>query len=203
MPIFSLVHLEFVPICVLEMCLWVGIHVDMGFLWEWNTENLLFSPSCSLFFLLCFVLPSLLHFFSLHKSLHSLVEMRRVLDKVIERVSPLVELWADLVNCRCLIFSPLLGRYTLPTLPTVGAISGTQCWERKVLLRPPGWYMWLNPVSLFIDFKILMGRLGGLLILKLPRIHLIPCLWNWPPTTLDWPAPLSLVSSCPLCMGAS
>lgn len=82
--------------------------------------------------------------------------------------------------------------YVLPIVPILDATSGTQPWERNVLLRPSGLYLWLNPVKAFIQtLKILAGRCRDLLVLqplKTSLIHKFPCLLKLPPTNLEWSA---------------
>ena len=56
--------------------------------------------------------------------------------------------------------------------------------------------------GLCINFKILEGRCGDLLLLRPPKTSLackFPCLLNLPPTNLEC-LPLSLVSPCPACL---
>lgn len=49
--------------------------------------------------------------------------------------------------------------------PEWGLFSKIQPWEWKVLLRPPGLIMWLNPVkSSMHTFKNLKGKYGNLLV---------------------------------------
>ena len=47
-------------------------------------------------------------------------------------------------------------------LPHLEPFSNMQPWESKILLRPSGWYIWLNSVKP-------VGRYGDPLFLKLPK----------------------------------
>ena len=53
----------------------------------------------------------------------------------------------DRGNWRLLTPSPVLGRYTRPTVPTVAAVPRMHPWESKVLLRPSGLNMRLNSIK--------------------------------------------------------
>ena len=86
---------------------------------------------------------------------------------------------------------PVLGMYTLPTVPTVGAVPRTRTWENKVLLRPSGQHTWLNPVKASLwTFKILAGGCGA----KTSFICKFPYWLNLSPTNLEW-LPLSFFKS--------
>ena len=82
-------------------------------------------------------------------------------------------------NRRLLTPSPGLGMYILPTIPTVGAVLNNTGFGSNVLLRPSGWYTWLN------------WRLGDLFNLCLPKIILVCkflCLLTRPPSNREWSA---------------
>ena len=86
----------------------------------------------------------------------------------------------------------ILEIYVLLTIPIVGATSRMQPWESKVLLRPSGLNIWLNPVKASIyTFKILVGRCRDLFILWPPKtsfVNKFPCLLTLPLTNLEWSA---------------
>lgn len=108
----------------------------------------------------------------------------------------------DLGNWTFLTTSPVFGMYILPTIPTPGAVSGTQPWESKVLLTLSGLNIWLTPVN---ASKILVGRCRDLLILQPPKTGLLcksPCLLNLLPINLEWPASF-FSPSLPSSMAAS
>lgn len=68
----------------------------------------------------------------------------------------------------------LLLEYMFSTVLTVGAVLRMQPWESKVLLRPSGLYMWLNPIKTSIwTLKIQVGRCRDLLISQPPKTSLI------------------------------
>ena len=78
-----------------------------------------------------------------------------------------------------------------PLFPQREPFSRTQSWESKVLLRPSGQYIWLNPVKVSIQtFKTLAsGREDLLIVLPLPKTSIIcksPCFFNLPPSNLRW-----------------
>ena len=58
----------------------------------------------------------------------------------------LVHLWAGPRQLE-IPHSLLLGIYILPTIFIAGVIAGMQPSESNVVLRPSGWYTWLNPIK--------------------------------------------------------
>ena len=93
-------------------------------------------------------------------------------------------------------YSPPPRPWNVPSLvfPAPEAAPRTQPSESKVLLRPSGRYMWLNPGEASIEtFKILVGGCRDLLILwpsKSGLVFLFPYLIKPPPTNLEWSASL-------------
>lgn len=87
----------------------------------------------------------------------------------------------------------------LLTVPTLGAVSGTQPWGSKCVVETI-LCTWPNPVKASIEtFKLLAGRCRDLLVLQLPKTSLIcKCLglWKWSPASLEWSAPFFHLSSC-------
>lgn len=106
-------------------------------------------------------------------------------------------------------FLHVLEMCIVPTVLALGAVSRKQPWESDVLLRPFGWYTWLNFVKASIwNFRILLGRCRDLLVLLLPSPHKATFMCKFPywsnllPTNLEWSA-CSLGSPCLLYVGAS
>ena len=84
------------------------------------------------------------------------------------------------------------GHANLTTIPPgwpMGGIFKDSNLREQCVLRPSGWYMWLNLVKASIEtFKILTGRCGVLLIFWPPKVNFtskFPCLSHLPPTSLE------------------
>lgn len=83
---------------------------------------------------------------------------------------------------------PCLGMYILPTIPIQGAISSMQPWNSRVLLRPPGLGIWLNPIKPLYKVLRFWAVVWTLLFLQPTRTSLrskSPFLWKLPPTNRD------------------
>lgn len=77
--------------------------------------------------------------------------------------------------------------------------SRIQPWECKVLWRPSGLILWLNPVKSSIHtFNHLTGKYGTMSYVMQNMSYVFPCLLNLLPTNLEWP--VSFFSVSLLCM---
>lgn len=94
----------------------------------------------------------------------------------------------DLGNGRCLAPPPVLEVYILSTVPRVELFSRIRPSECKVLLRPSGLIMWLNPVkSSTHTFKNLTNMEIYLSFVTQNMSYVFPCLLNLLPTNLEGP----------------
>lgn len=70
----------------------------------------------------------------------------------------------DLGNGRFFTHSSVLGTYTLPIVPTVGAIFNDIALREQCVVKTIWMVYWLNPVNLHITFKILVDKPGDLFL---------------------------------------
>lgn len=100
--------------------------------------------------------------------------------------------------------STVLGMcFYFPSLVPEAALK-MQTWDSDVVLKPSEWQRWLNPVKASIcAFKIWQGDTEISLSWGAQDnlTGKFPCLLKLPPSHLEWP--LSSVSPCPVCTGAS
>lgn len=68
---------------------------------------------------------------------------------------------------------PVLGTYTLPAVPTAGAVSQDAALREELVLRPSGQWTWLSPgkATTYI-WKILEDGCRDLLVLRQPKTGL-------------------------------
>lgn len=101
---------------------------------------------------------------------------------------------------------PVLGIYitSAHSSQSQSHFQGHSSWESSVLLVHLDWLM-TEPIKDLIktlkDSGIWVQRATFLWLLKTSLVWKFSCLLNLPPPNLEWP--LSLVSSCPPCMGDS